>query len=428
MPQAQVIDLTPSPRTEATSLERTVASFAQQNRKNQVERQESDALRDIYAQYQNDGQNLEKTIKDIQTRPGISPTTRVNTIDQLLRFQQHNNTLQKEAQTKLEKANEIEKGKTIIKDLEKRRGLEEGSLNAYGGDYKAAEMASRPKKEPVGTQASKPIEPSQLKSIQEVEATEEYKKASPSEKARLLRNANVSKENTKSVVENFEEELKNKPGQEYTKLREKAVAEFVTTALDQRDHAEELEYSFDTAKKAIESGDVEGPGITALIKNNPYGQLMLGLNPSEAALVASNKKLLEGSKSIFGSKPTEREIFLLLNSMLPSIGKTKEANLASLYFIEKLNKLKIMHGDITEELSKDGYVADIQSQVNQRMKPFIAEYKAELEEGVAALKTEEMNKDKGKLIRVKSPDGKIGTMTQENIDKAKANDVIFTPA
>ncbi len=98
MPSAQVIDLNPNPRTELTPLEKTLSSFANRNRQNQVEQQETDALRDIYSQYQQDGQNLQKTIQEIQSRPGISPTSRVSTVNQLLQFQKHNQELIKNAE------------------------------------------------------------------------------------------------------------------------------------------------------------------------------------------------------------------------------------------------------------------------------------------------------------------------------------------
>src|SRR6188508_3337608 len=104
MPSAQIIDLNPNARTELTSLEKTLGGFSKRMRENQIEKQETDALREIYSQYQEDGKNLEKTIQDIQTKPGISPTTRVNTVKQLMDFQKHNGELQKKAQADAEKA------------------------------------------------------------------------------------------------------------------------------------------------------------------------------------------------------------------------------------------------------------------------------------------------------------------------------------
>jgi len=121
MPSAQVIDINPNPRTELTPLEKTLGSFANKTRQNQVEQDDTDALRGIYSQYQQDGQNLEKTIQEIQTRPGISPTTRVNTVKQLMEFQKHNGELQKQAKSDTEKAQKRSQEEIIAKDLQEKR-------------------------------------------------------------------------------------------------------------------------------------------------------------------------------------------------------------------------------------------------------------------------------------------------------------------
>lgn len=242
-------------------------------------------------------------------------------------------------------------------------------------------------------------------------------------------------EPAKAILKGREEEGKRKkPGDEFANIREKAIADYVNSAIASGEEAENHKYSFDSVKKAIQ-GDISGPGVKALVKNNPYGQLLIGLTPDEALLQSANKKMLEGTKSIFGSKPTEREIFLLLNSMLPSIGKTKEANLAGLNFIERVNDLKLMHSDIVSELTNGGtkYVPDLERQVNAIMRPYGEKLRKDLEIAVEALNVVDPKKNdkesKGKIsqIKVKAPDGSVGYMTQENIDKAKANNDIFTP-
>ena len=245
-----------------------------------------------------------------------------------------------------------------------------------------------------------------------------------------LRGLPAFKNQADSELKRRQEEKKAKqPGDEFANIREKSVADYVNNSIAAGEDAENLRFSIDEARKALQ-GDITGPGFTALAKNNPYTQLLVGLTPDESLLQAANKKLLEGSKGIFGSKPTEREIFLLLNSMLPSIGKTKEANLAGLNFIERVNDLKLMHADLVSELTQGGtkYVADLERQVNAKMRPAAESLKKDLAVAVEALE-EEGKETKGKSgkIKVKAPDGKVGFMSQEQIDKAKANNVIFTP-
>lgn len=218
-----------------------------------------------------------------------------------------------------------------------------------------------------------------------------------------------------------------KPGDEFAKIREKNVSNYVNNALASRETAEDFKFSIDQARQAIQ-GDVAGPGVTALAKNNPYTAILVGLTPDESTLLAANKKLLEGSKGIFGSKPTEKEIFLLLNSMLPSIGKTKEANLAGLNFIERVNDMKLMHSEIVDELTEGGtkYVPDLERQVNAQMRPYGEALRRDLSQAVEALNSVEPNQKNGK-IKVKGPDGKTYKMTQDQINAAAKDKVIFEP-
>lgn len=98
MPSAQVIDVNPNPRTELTPLEKTLGAFSARNRQNQVETEENDALSQIYSKYKQEGRVIEDALFDIQTRPGISPTKRVQAVGDLLKMQQYNSQLQKQEQ------------------------------------------------------------------------------------------------------------------------------------------------------------------------------------------------------------------------------------------------------------------------------------------------------------------------------------------
>ena len=95
MPQLQVIDTTPTPRAP-TTLENILSSAAKEYNKVATERRESDALGAIYKRYQEEGQGIEKTIMDIQRDPQLSPTTRVNSANQMLQLHKTNAALQKE--------------------------------------------------------------------------------------------------------------------------------------------------------------------------------------------------------------------------------------------------------------------------------------------------------------------------------------------
>ena len=148
--------------------------------------------------------------------------------------------------------------------------------------------------------------------------------------------------------------------------------------------------------------------------------------------MAANKKILGGTKGIFGSKPTEREIFLLLNSMLPSMGKTKEANLAGLDILDKTNDLTILHADLIDQITEGGtkYITDLEAQVNKRMKPIIGQFREQLVQANNQFNSPNQgNKSatNNQKIKVEAPDGSKWEMTQEQIDAAKGKNVIFKP-
>ena len=189
MPSAQVIDLSPMPRTETTNLEKTLSAFSQRQRENQVQQRESDALSDIYKEYQQDGQNLEKTIFDIQSRPGISPTTRVNTIKQLVEFREHNTKLQKEAKEASDKANQV-------RAIEKQRGLEPGSLSEFDSN---PALANQVTKQPKEAQANKPIVREQQANINAARNDPAWENANDYQRYQIMTGKyNVSKENAEA--------------------------------------------------------------------------------------------------------------------------------------------------------------------------------------------------------------------------------------
>lgn len=208
MPAVQVLDLNPAPRTELTPLEKTLSTFAQGYTKQREEQRESDALKDIYQKYQGDAMNIRGKIEEITADPRISPTTRVKTIDSLLKAEQYNSQLMKQAKEDQEKAQKKESNKAIIADLEKRRGYQPGELSAYEDNPAMAATITKPEKGATPTQASQPIAPDQLQRIQHVESKPEFASASNPQKSKMLRDAGVSKENNESIMKSYEQEEK----------------------------------------------------------------------------------------------------------------------------------------------------------------------------------------------------------------------------
>jgi len=215
MPQLQIVDLSPIPRRDKTHLEKTLESFSDRQRETGLEQRETDALRDIYGKYQRDGQNIEDAIIGIQTRPGISPTSRVNHVNQLLQLQKYNNERTKKAQVDAEKAEKKAANQAIIRDLEQRRGQQPGSLAAYEDNPAMAAQITRPSLDRRVNQADRPIDEDQQTRINQVVDDPRWEKASLSQKQQLLSRAGVSTSNQKSIIDPLSEELKAKPGGKY---------------------------------------------------------------------------------------------------------------------------------------------------------------------------------------------------------------------
>lgn len=97
MPSAQVIDLSPTPRAP-TTLERMTESFSSRFLENKRDKQDTDALSDIYKKYKDEGQSIDDAIMAIQTRSDMSPTARVNAASQLLNLKKTNTQLLRDQQ------------------------------------------------------------------------------------------------------------------------------------------------------------------------------------------------------------------------------------------------------------------------------------------------------------------------------------------
>ncbi len=381
MPSIQTIDLNPLPRTEATSLEKTLSGFAKQHRANQVDQQDTDALADIYKQHQADGDNIGETIKSIQTRSGMSPTARVNSIKQLLEFQDHNVKLQNEANKKLQiqakseaatnKATEaknkeeqkIRENQAIIADIEQRRGLEKGSLAAYVSNPAMAQSITKPETK---NQANKPIDPDQLKRIQHVESLPGFEAASISEKKKWLRNNGVSKENIDSITEGFVEDnkLENKRDELITAEQAKADFNFAN------EQTEKIPQLTNRGKTLDDAAVLNEEGVTG--KSWDQAMQMAGLlqftseGYREFASYAKEMVKNQNIKSIIGAQISQMEFGFFRDATI-SERFSKEANRQIIKKERAALRYEKLYADITRSLVEQNggkTPKDLQAKVN----------------------------------------------------------------
>lgn len=396
MPQLQTVDLNPLPRTEKTHLEKTLEGFSNRHRENQIDQQDADALRDIYGKYQKDGENLQEAIMAIQTRPGISPTTRVNSINQLLEMEKFNTQRTKKAQDDAEKAQKKVNNQRILEDLEQRRGLERGSLAAYEDNPAMAAAVTKPEK---GTQASQPINEDQLRRIQHVESRPEFADADIPTKSKMLRDAGVSKENSASVLNPFieQEKISAERGKTLTKKTAEADSAFYQEQVDAVPRLFRTQETINAANILNEEGVTGKPWDQAMqtagllqFTNEGYRQFA-----SYAKEMVKNQNI----RSIVGSQISQMEFGFFRDATI-SERFSKEANRQILRKEQAALRYEKLYADITKSLVEQngGVIPErLQEKVNEefaRQSPKIAK---EVKEAAADFEAIQ-NVPKGKVL------------------------------
>lgn len=408
MPQLQVVDLRPWTHEGGSPLEKTVGAFAKRYKENEQQRMESDELRQIYSQYQQDGRNIEDAIIAMQTNPGISPTTRVNNINQLLQAEKFNTERVKKAQADAEKAEKKSNNQQIIKDIEQRRNLEPGSLSAYEDNPAMAANITKPEK---NTQASQPINEDQLRRIQHVESQPEFESADLPTKQRMLRNAGVSKENSNSIltpyseqakIENESAKLERAEEKAFHKESEKFDEEINKSATSAGHQLKAIEDS----KKALSSGNVRPTSFANIFRGlGSAGDKISNalMSSDEATIQASIPAFLEGRKELFGVRLSDADL-RLLQDKLPDIGKSKQANIAILNLMQKSAQESMLKAQIAKEIKKNnkglrplGYREMIEEVFAEKTIPVKMISPAGYEVAIPAYQVEDAIKAGGKL-------------------------------
>lgn len=444
MPAPRVIDTTRN-EPEPSALPEFFSNISK-SYKDESDRVKIGNILDQYKQHRNDVNAFENMQIQLESSD-ISPSRRIQSqksmnemkdklIERDKQLNQSAYQLMKQ-QNELKKQDKEEEKFNYQRSRDEQRDLREEEKFRYQKEkderkeQRYREIASREKT----LAGDKPIEPEQLKIIQRVTSTRDYQNASIADQHQMLLENGVSTKNTNAITEaKFKQEKvdadRDPDKKEYEKRRGISVSNFVEDAFSEAKKASEFEYSLGMAEMAA-NGQVTGPGATAILKDNHIGQLFAGLTPDESMLQVAVKQLLEGSKGIFGNTPTEKEIFTLLNSMLPSIGKSKEANRAAINALRDLNKFKVERSEIVSQITDGGrnYVPDLESKVVKDMgekgKEFIINLKEQ--RGEPLTKEEQALKD-DKQIEVLAPDGETtGYMSRKQIAEAANKGVVFTP-
>lgn len=363
MPQIQTFDLAARPRTEPTSFERTVSAFANRQRENQLERQDTDALSEIYSQYKNQSQTIDDALMAVQTKQGLSPTARVHAANHLMEMKKTNHELQKATQAQKEKQDAADRKKAQVRDIEKKRGLEEGSLSAYDDNPNLANSISKPA---ASVQSEKPITDEQLSKIRNIRSQEGFSELSPSEQYRALTDAGVSRANAEAEAKLRAEELKGQNAREAEIGKKSAISDF-DFVQDQVQKEPDLFKRKDTLQAA---NKLNSEGVTGGLWDQAMQRAgLLQFNTQgyrEFASYAKDAIKNQNIKSIVGSQISQMEFQFFRDATI-----SERFSQAANEQIIKKEMLAIqyeeLYGDITKRIieQNNGKIPEgIQSKVN----------------------------------------------------------------
>jgi len=246
--------------------------------------------------------------------------------------------------------------------IAKERGLD---LNEFTDDELETtppatfDKVTKPEKPPTKTQASQPIDPKQLEIINKVTSEPGFDELTLPQKTKKLFMAGVSKENTNALTESYKNEEDLKKSQEkieretiqaYHKESEKYDEKLQANAQIARDQVEHVK----DIENSIESNNVSPISWSNIFKKfGPIGELAADalLNKDQATLQASIPSLLAGWKEVFGVRLSDADL-KILEDKLPSIGKSKEANLAITRILKKYGEKTLLRSKIGREIKE----------------------------------------------------------------------------
>ena len=296
-------------------------------------------------------------------------------------------------QGKLDKAKfseEVNRAKPILRAIEQERGLEPGSLDAFGADYKTAERVTKPAKK---TQASQPIDPEQINIIKKVRSQPGFSDLDELGQYKELTNAGVSKENAAEESKLRGTQLTRK--QQGFDNAYKAQQPFI----DETTHKYN---AFETEMKPrllqmqnIPDEDLVSPTAAVFLEELgiPLGALD---DPSSELYQKLSQDLLKGLPETYGSRILKVEVDNFLKT-IPTLLNSPEGRRMIASNMLKLGEMKEvyyneMRKQQKEALDKQEIPKDFQQRVFDQVKPQI----------------DRINNDFVKLSEIKSvPKGEI---------------------
>ncbi len=235
-------------------------------------------------------------------------------------------------------------------------------------------------KQPKPTQASQPMDPDQLRRIEEIEKNPAFKKATPSEKTSMLMKNGVSKENTSAVVNPFVEE--EKIGEKRATREEAAFDRSYEAQKPFIDQTTKSYQGFETEMKPrllqmqnIPDEDLVSPTQAVFLDalGIPLGALD---NPGSELYNKLSQDLLKGLPETYGSRILKVEVDNFLKT-IPTLLNSPDGRRMIASNMLKLGEMKeVFYNEMRREQKENlssgkNFPKDFQQNVFDQVKPQI---------------------------------------------------------
>lgn len=235
-----------------------------------------------------------------------------------------------------------------------------------GHGRNAATLARAAATEGKKTQASQPIDPDQLRRIQQVEETPAFNKATIPEKERMLRNAGVSKENTESVSKGWVEG--GKPAQARQEVLTRKQAESDVAFVD--DQVAKIPSIMARQQTLDEANTLNEQGVTGHLWDQTMQRIGLLAYTNEGfrvfTSIAKDAVKNQNIKNVIGSQISQMEFSFFRDATInPAF--SKEANRQIIKKEKLALRYEKLYADITKKTveANQGIIPEaIQSKVN----------------------------------------------------------------
>lgn len=318
-----------------------------------------------------------------------------------------------EQEQKKQEAKQKIKGKALGKYL-KGGQLSEDEESLFTPQEFVAMHKARNPTVPKATQASQPINPEQLAKIQEVRKNPDFVDASPTKKYQMFTDNGVSKENAEAETKIASEEEKNqiKLINSAHKNQEKYLDDLVSGV----QAADQVDMRLD---QMLSLKDLPTPALATTME-------ALGIPPSlfSSDAETAEKLSIDLTKNIqqfYGNRILQSEFQAFLRS-IPTLKNSIEGRKRIIENMKRFNDLKRLEYNTARAMELDyeeknkPLPPSFRRNVFDKMKPeaekLANEFKEANKQPVNAQAIPEGR------IKVKNPEGKIGTLTLENYEKA----------